>query len=211
MKLLSPRRVSMAAAGITVTTTTIAAVWLAAAGPLARPVRADPPAEIVRTLAGKYKSSVVTLAVVIKMTAPGAGEGETTEMEVDGFLLDGSGLVATTNMAIDPASMYAAAMGDEGGAAGISSKVVSIRILTPDGQEMPAKVVLRDTDRNLAFIRPIQSPATPMTAVDFKTPGTAQIGDPVFIMGRLGKTGNRATEIKMGRVISVIERPRTLT
>lgn len=179
-------------------------VGLVLAG-VAAPGQADPQAEMVRGLVSKYKSSMVTLALVIKVTSSEERGEQNTDLEVDGFLLDPSGLVATTNTAIDPVSI----LGEE--AAGrVTSKVVSVRILTADGGDLPAKVVLRDSDRNLAFVRPLQSPATPLPAVDFSKPGVAQVGDPVYIMGRLGKVGNRNTEVKIQRIISVVDKPRTL-
>jgi hypothetical protein len=126
-----------------------------------------------------------------------------------GIVIDSTGLVVTTNSAIDPMAMLAAAM-DEDSRDEITTKVVSARMLTADGDEIPAKVVLRDSDRNAASLRPITAPASPMSYVDLKTAGTARIGDPLFIVSRLGRIASRSLQVQAPRVTSLMERPRTL-
>jgi len=170
--------------------------------------RADQQAETARAIVARHKAGAVTLAVVIKMGGYFGGDQQ-TELEADGVVLDASGLVATTNMAIDPMSLYSSMSQDSYGGK-MSSKLVSLKIITASGDEIPGKVVLRDKDKNLAFVRPLQAPATPLAAVDFRTGGKAQIGDPVFILGRLGKAGNRAVDVTIQRIVGVIDRPRTL-
>lgn len=173
----------------------------------AQPGRCDAQAEMVRALAAKYKSSLVTLKLVVK-TDTGYGNTQ-SEMEADGILISTNGLVVTTNTAIDPMSMYTSALGDEDGG-GMSSAVVSIKILTASGAELPAKVVLRDKDGNMAFVRPVHTPSKPLPAISFTgaVPGTARMGDPVYVLGRLGKAGGRNAEVKQVRIVSIIDKPR---
>jgi len=172
-----------------------------------QPGRCDAQAEMVRAIANKYKSSLVTLKLVVK-TDTGYGNSQ-SEMEADGILISSNGLVVTTNTAIDPMSVYASAMDEEDGG-GMSSAVTSIKILTAAGVELPAKVVLRDKDSNMAFVRPVKAPAKPLPAITFtgSTPGTARMGDPVYVLGRLGKAGGRNAEVKQVRIVSTIEKPR---
>jgi hypothetical protein len=165
---------------------------------------ADVIGDTARTLLTKNKGAIVQFTVVVKISA--GGQDQNAEQEAKGVVIDPSGLIVTTNFAIDPTSIFASMGGEESGQ--YTSKVVSVRILTPEGEEIPAKVVLRDTDRNLAFIRPLTAPATPMPFVDLKSAGKAQIGDVIYIYGRMGKSGNRGAEINYTRVTGVIERPR---
>ncbi len=169
--------------------------------------RADQQAETARSIIARHKASAVTLVIVLKMGGYLGGDQQ-NELEVDGVVLDSSGLVATTNMSIDPMAMYSSMAGDT--ASGGSTKVVSVKIITASGDEIPAKVVLRDKDKNLAFLRPLKPVATPLAAVDFRTSGKAQVGDPVYILGRLGKAGNRTAQVIMQRIISIVDRPRML-
>ncbi len=169
--------------------------------------QADVQADMVRRLVDRYKPSLVTLKLVVKLSMGGYGERQ-TEMEADGLLLNGSGLVVTTNTAIDPAASSGAS--DEEGGSRLTTKVSSVKILTTNGDELPARVVLRDKDRNMAFVRPLRAPAKALVSIPFGTAGRARIGDPVYVLGRLGKAGNRSAEVKVPRIVSVIEKPRLM-
>ena len=166
---------------------------------------ADAQSQMIRGLAAKYKPSLVTLSLVVKLSA--GGYEDQSEMEAEGVLIDGSGLVVTTNNAVDPMAAYS----DESrGGASLSSRVTSVKILLHNGTEIPAKVVLRDKDLNLAFVRPLRKPSVRLSAVSFQKGMSAQIGDPLYIIGRLGKTGNRSLEVTSVRIVSVMDRPRRL-
>ena len=168
------------------------------------PARADSQSQMLRALAAKYKPSLVTLSLIVKISS--GGYEDQSEMEAEGVLLDSSGLVVTTNNAVDPMAAYA----DDSRGASLSSRVTSVKILTASGAELPAKVVLRDKDLNLAFIRPLQKPNVKLSGVPLKNGGVAQLGEPIYLLGRLGKTGNRSLEAKCERVVSVLEKPRRL-
>jgi hypothetical protein len=171
------------------------------------PAQADAQGDMMRALNAKYAASVVTLQLVLKSSA--GGESDQSQLEADGIVIDSSGLVVTTNTAIDPASMYTGVMGEEF-AGRVSSTVVSARIRLATGEEIPARVVLRDKDRNVAFMRPLRRPSKPLAWVNFRGNNGARMGDPVYIMGRLGKSGSRSSEATVQRVVSVIEKPRRL-
>jgi hypothetical protein len=169
--------------------------------------RADAQGDMMRALSVKYGASVVTLQLVLKSSA--GGESDQSQLEADGIVIDPSGLVVTTNTAIDPASMYTGVMGEEY-AGRISSTVVSARIRLASGEEIPARVVLRDKDRNVAFMRPLRRPSKPLPWVNFRGSNAARMGDAVYILGRLGKSGSRSSEATVQRIVSVIEKPRRL-
>lgn len=173
----------------------------------AQPGRSDAQGEMMRSLAARYQPCLVTLKMVIK-SSMGMGDNQ-SEIEAEGFLLTSSGLVVTTNMSIDPMAAYSSAMGEEGGG-GFSSSVTSIKILTAAGEELPARVVLRDKDTNLAFVRPLNKPRHALSAISFNGPGTgtARLGDPVYVLGRQGKAGGRNVEIKAARIVSTMQKPR---
>jgi hypothetical protein len=177
---------------------------------VARTAQADSVGDTIRTVLARHRGAAVTLAVVIKTSGTGFGSGDNTEVEVAGVVIDPSGLVVTTNIAIDPAATFAGV--DREGAGQMTTRVISARILAPDGsgEDIPARVVLRDSDRNLAFLRPIVPPKTPLPFVDLKTAGKAQTGDQAILLSRFGPVGNRATQANVARVVSVLERPRTV-
>ena len=170
-----------------------------------RPARSDERANFMRSVVAKSGPGVITVSVVIKTSY----SPEQSELETPGLVVDPSGLVVVTNMSIDPMASMGSLMGTE--AAGVSTSVVSAKFLLADGSEVPAKLVLRDKDRNLAFLRPLHPLSSSLVALDFKgNTATAQLADPVLIVGRLGKTGGRAASITEERLTAVLQKPRTL-
>lgn len=188
-------------------TTLFSAALLCASPLVARPVLADPPGDVIRTILESHRDATITLVVVVRTNA-GSGSSEDTELEIPGLIIDGSGLVVTTNTAIDPMSTLAGMSGMSEGMDRITTKVVNARLLNGEGEEIPMKVVLRDSDRNIAFLRPITAPKQAMPFVDLKKAHQARIGDLVFFMSRMGPVANRAPQVNLNRVISVVERPR---
>lgn len=175
-----------------------------------RPAAADAMGDTARSLVDKYQNAVIQFTAVVKFSGGPAGEEANQQIDGQGLVMDASGLIVTTNSAIDPLSAFTDAAGPDSPMSKITSKVVSVRVLGKDGTDMPAKVVLRDTDRNLAFLRLIAPPASPLPFVDLKAAGNAQVGDPLFALGRMGKTGNRGPVIGFNRVSARLERPRLL-
>ena len=174
----------------------ILAASLLCAPALTSAVRADATAQQLRDISGKYAASVVTVAVTI------SAEDQQLEIEAEGLVVDDSGLIMTTNTAIDPYSMSP----DANGAV---SNVVAAKIVLPGGTEVPARLMLRDKTRNLAFLRPLAPlnlPALPLAT----STASAQQGDNIAILGRLGKAGNRLPSVTNLRLLAVIDKPRTL-
>ena len=174
---------------------------------LPQPHAADATGEASRAIVGRFKPAIVTLDVIIK-TSAGGGSSD-TELEVAGFVIDPTGLVVTTNTAIDPIGTFGQGSDDDS-VRKMTTKVTSAKILTQDGEEIPVKVVLRDTDKNIAFLRPLTPVKAPMAFVDLKTAAKGQIGDPVYLLSRLTQVGNRSTQVNPFRVVSVLEKPRLL-
>ena len=159
--------------------------------------RADETAQRLRALSQTHAASVVTVAVTI------SADDQRVELEAEGLVVDDSGLVMTTNTAIDPFSMRAEA-GEE-----MVSNVVDAKIILPGGQEVPARLMLRDKTRNVAFLRPLAPLKLP--ALPFATSrAVAQQGDTVTLVGRLGKAGGRAPAVESVRLMAVLDKPRTL-
>ena len=84
-----------------------------------------------------------------------------------------------------------------------------MKILLDDGTELPAEIVLRDKDLDLAFIRPKTKPASPMAAVDLTKSAPAQLLDQVITLNRLNSAAGRAYAASVERISAVIQKPRT--
>jgi len=103
-------------------------------------------------------------------------------------------------------------MGGSGGSESrveISSEPSELKMRLPDGRELPAKIVLRDEDLDLAFIRPTTRPATPLVSITLTESATPALLDQVIVLSRLGRVGGWAASAALADISSVIERPRT--
>lgn len=167
-------------------------------------VRADNQGALMRAIADKHSSGVVTISLVLR-----SGESdEQRELEAEGLVIDRTGLIVTTNTAVDPTSLMAA-MGQDGGGSG--TNVVAAKVLLPQGGELPAKVVLRDRDRNLAFLRPLRPFPAGMAFLDFKSAkATALLGDQVYLLGRFGRAASRKPSVRVLRITGALTKPRVL-
>ena len=166
--------------------------------------RADEFADKGRDIFNKYQHAVVTVQVVIKASGPG-GRSSESKADITGTVVDPSGLTVLALSSCDPAEMYRRLYEESK----IEVEVSDIKILLADGTELPSEIVLRDKDLDLAFIRPKTKPASPMTAVDLSSSGSAQVLDAMVSLNRLNKAAGRAYAASYERISAVVQKPRT--
>lgn len=177
---------------------------------LAAPVMADD-AAAGRDVLAKYQGAVLKVKLVIQMTqrAPGGQEQKAENKgETIGTVIDPSGLTLVSLAATDPGALVARAMKARG--VELKSEVSDVKIVLLDGTELPAKVVLRDNDLDMAFIRPIDKPDKPLVAVDLAKDAKPAILENLVVVGRLGEIGGRVPVVSLSEVRAIIEKPRTL-
>ncbi len=182
-------------------------------------VRADEIADKGRAILEKNRKAVVTIQLVIKQKfgfMGGGSEGNETKSEVPGTVIDPNGLTVVSLMSTDPGSMFEDMMegfspvdSDMDFNFDMSSEVVSVKMLPEGGKEIPAAIVLRDKDLDLAFVRPLAKPTEPMAAISLTDGAKPEILDMVIGISRLGKVGGRASMITPGRIQAIVEKPRT--
>ncbi|MGD0614943.1 MAG: serine protease [Verrucomicrobiota bacterium] len=157
-----------------------------------------------RDVFNKARFAVVTVEVVVKASGPGGRSGE-SKQDITGTVVDPSGLTVVALSACDPAEMYRRVSQEYK----VQTEVSDIKMLLDDGTELPAEIVLRDNDLDLAFLRPKTKPASPMTAVDLSKSGSAQVLDEVVTINRLNKAASRAYAASIEHIAAVIQKPRT--
>src|SRR5688572_117900 len=153
-----------------------------------------------REIFKKHQTSVITIELVIKSKFGFGGGGDSREsrQEVTGTVIDPSGLTAVSLSSTDPSGMLASFMGGFGGddeeslKLKIESEVSDVKLLTHDGSELPAEIVLRDKDLDLAFIRPKTKPSAPLPALDLSNSAKVEVLDQVIAVNRLGKVAGSA-------------------
>jgi hypothetical protein len=168
-------------------------------------------------IAAASAEAVVQVKVVTKYRIVAGGrevrKGE-NEVEAIGTVIDPSGLTVMSATNIDPSKSYADMMkrsrqgGEDAGTIDIESSFADVRILMPDGGEVPARVVLRDKDLDLAFVRPAEKPAKPFVAVDLSNEAAPALFDELLILGRMGVVGGRVPSASIWRVEALVRKPR---
>lgn len=164
---------------------------------------------------GEHSGSVLTIRLVIKEQYDGGGmDSQEYEQvsEITGTVIQPDGLMVTALSATDPAHLYEGimdAMPEEAGFK-FETSLSKVVILTNEGKEIPAKVVLRDKDLDLAFIRPADKPSTPWSHVALAGDASAEQFDALVLAYRLGVSASRACTASFPRVASVLQKPRKL-
>lgn len=177
------------------------------------PCVADEAAERGRDILAGNRDAVVTLQIVInqKISFPGAAsQNRESKSESSGTVISPDGLTLMSLSETDPSSIVEAMMAGSGQNVQMETEVRDIKILLQDGTEVPAEVILRDKDLDMAFVRPVAKPSAPLKYIDLENVGTPQVLDQVIALNRLGQVAGREYSASVERIETVVKRPRTL-
>jgi S1-C subfamily serine protease len=170
----------------------------------------------------EHKDSVVWVSVVAKMTFS-ASESKSPinipereqKFEALGTVLDAKGLVVTALSAIDPTKeLSGREVNTPSGRIKIeaSSTMKEVHLTMPDGTEVPADLVMKDLDLDLAFIKPKadskELKGVQFKPIDLKNSTAGAIADDTVTVLRMDETLNRQPGVQGGQVIGVTQKPR---
>jgi hypothetical protein len=181
---------------------------------LACPVRADDVAAQGRQVVDRWQGAVVTVRLVLKMTMSMAGsEGEQEESKADatGTVIDPSGLTVISLSQLDPAASYNRMMRQRSPGEpsfNVESQITDAKLRLADGTEVAAKVVLRDNDLDLAFLRPVEKLPQPVAAIDLSQSTAPRLLEQVVTINRLGNAADWAIAPRIDRIQALIAKPR---
>jgi hypothetical protein len=174
-----------------------------------------PVKEKALALAASHKDSVLFLSAVVEIEIT-AGENpakkEERKLEMLGTVISKDGLIVVPLSTLDVASSIdGRTVNGPQGPMKIAAKGTTkeVKILMPDGSEVEAKVAFKDTDLDLAFIRPNKPETVHLTSVDTGNTAAMSLLESVIILGRLGKDLNREPVVMTSEIIAVITKPRT--
>jgi len=158
-----------------------------------------------RATAEQSGKGVVTVRLVLKLKA--GGQEHEQKMEVPAVVIDPTGLTVASASSIDPSGAFRRMVDAQRQRMSIESEVKEPVILLEDGSELEAAVVLKDTDLDLAFIRP-RDAALKLPAVTLKSrSGTVPLLTRIYALGRLSKLANRALSVATGEVRAYVRGP----
>lgn len=165
-----------------------------------------------RAVFEKHKHAVVTVQLVIRSKVSMGGNDRSNEarQEVTGTVIDPSGLVVLSLSVTDPGQLVRGMLSEDNSQFKIETELSDVKILLRDGTEVPAELVLRDADLDLAFMRPKTKLAAPMQALDLKNAGEAEVLDEVLSINRLGRAAGRSYAASVERISAVMQRPRLI-
>ncbi|MFH1730071.1 MAG: S1C family serine protease [Planctomycetota bacterium] len=159
-----------------------------------------------KAVVDKSAATVVPVKIVtsVKVTYRGREmPSRESESEVLGTVLDETGLIVTSDTAADPSRVG----GGRQPGVKIESELKAVKLIRKDGTEVTLKIVLRDKDLDLMFLRPEKKLALPQLGVKKKGPKLA-IADHVITLSRLEAVGDRQPSVSIVRVRAVIDKPR---
>jgi S1-C subfamily serine protease len=187
-----------------------AAAVCGTAGPGARAQSLDDRAA-ARDVVRKRSDAVVMVLATVKLRLTIAGREQTTDQaaQTNATVLDASGLAVLSLSQLQPDDMVARRFpSTPGSRVEVTSEPSDIRMHLADGRELPARLVLRDEDLDLAFIRPIEPPSPPITFVDAASAKPALL-DLLTAVQRTSESTSWVTAASFATVQLVIDKPRT--
>jgi S1-C subfamily serine protease len=180
-------------------------------------------AQKARDLLAQSKDSLITVTSLSKMDmgAMGlpirlGGLGESQEASCGGLVIDPSGLTVVSYSALNPMEKIAGALkikiSEDSEELKTKTELSRLQMRLPDGTEVPARLVLKDKELDLAFLLPDpkQGDKLPQfTPVKLASP-TAQELDDVVVISRHSKDLGYQPTVTVGHVTSVIRKPRAM-
>lgn len=194
---------------------TVLVLLIAMAAAVAAPAAQTDARMSSREVVKKWQDAIVNVRVVLKTRMSMAGrEIQSSDDTVEGVgtVIDPSGLTVMSLGTLNPGGMMSKMMGSMAGGEQkmeITSEPADLKMRLADGRELPAKIVLRDEDLDLAFIRPTAKLEKPLVAVNLSDAAKPALLDQVVVLSRLGRVGGWAPGASLFDVGAIIEKPRT--
>lgn len=168
-----------------------------------------------RDIVRKWQAAVVNVRVTLKMRVSAGGremQSMDESVETVGTVITPDGLTVLSLGSLNPGSMLNRLMGSAGAGQErmeFGSEPTDVKLRLADGRELGARIVLRDEDLDLAFLRPTVKPAAPLVAISLADEARPSLLDPVILLSRLGRVGGWTPAVSLQTIGAIIEKPRT--
>lgn len=175
-------------------------------------VAEDSVAKQGRELIETYQNVLVHVEGVATITATVTGQGANKQdvpFVVQGTVLTGDGLILASYNSMDGTYINSSLkMMQATGMIEVeqSGTISNLKVRYPDGKELPAKMILKDRDMDLAFIVPVKK-VSDQKHLDTSKPGKAQIFDQVISLSRGLSVDKYIPLLSTSRIMGIMERP----
>jgi hypothetical protein len=164
-----------------------------------------------KDLLTKQSNCVTWLSLTMKIDVSAGGRSlpsQEQKLEALGTVIAKDGLTVLSLTSIDPKSKIMSRLRTS--SASVQVNYTEVLILKPDGTEIPAKVLLKDEDLDLAFVLPLDSKSSsfPVFCSISDKSNTLDVLDEVVTMSKLGKNLYRQSTLRKGWVNALISKPR---
>lgn len=196
------RRASRVLAALAVATTTTLLVGAFPTAAVAAPAAADNANDpMYARIAGQVGPALVKVKMILKGGMMG---DQGREVEVEGTMIESDGMVLVSNALIG-------GMMSRMGQGGITPTDVKV-LIGDDTEGLTAKVLARDTELDLAWVKIDDAKAKDQTFahVDLVSAGQAAQGDRLYSVSKMGKFFGQALTVSEGRCMAVTSKPRKL-
>lgn len=148
--------------------------------------------------------ALVGLKFLLKITAPAdMGGNQERQMEASGLMIESTGLVLCSNQTVG---------GNQGNLPpGVTIAPTDMKIIIgEDSEGVPAKVIARDSELDLAWIRIDKPSDKGYTSVNLKDAPTVKLGDSLMFLDRMGNYYDRSVYIGELKTSAILKKPRNL-
>jgi hypothetical protein len=170
-----------------------------------------------RKLLSEHADCVTWVSVTVRVELSAGGRSmppQEQKLEALGTIIAEDGLTVLSLNKVDPTANILSRIRSPG--ASVNVNYTEVMLLMQDGTEVPAKLLLKDSDLDLAFVLPIEERRNEFKDIVFsRVPKQASVDetpiilDEVVSIGKLRKTLYRQSTLRRGWVNAVIEKPRT--
>ena len=173
---------------------------------------------IWRALLKDHANCVTWVSVTVRVEVSVNGRSlppQEQKLEALGTILSSDGLTVLSLTKVDPTSSILSRLRTRG--ASVQVNYTEVLILMQDGTEIPALLLLKDVDLDLAYLLPLKLkseasekftfPAVPTSKLEEKVT-KPKVLDQVVSIAKLGRNLYRQSTLRRGWINAVIEKPR---
>jgi S1-C subfamily serine protease len=192
----------------TTCTALLAALLIGAAATAAAQSTEDRAA--ARDVMTRRGDAVITVLGTLKARMSQAGRDRPAPdqaVQASATVLDGTGLTVVALSTVDPGSILAKNPAFNAAKMNLETELTDVKLRLADGTEVPAKIVLRDSDLDLLFLRPAAAPAKPMPSVEaVSSPFNAV--DAIVLVRRAQEVADWKPAASIATIEVAVEKPR---